>query len=167
MTFFLCNCSAVKISWHLRNLRAILYEISRISKVHTLETMGAVVNGHSGDSVIDEMRCILCDGRIIYKGPPDICIEDSYRQHLCKSNVYKPSLTLAQPYPYKLISTLVQTSFFLFSARVHDITSNRNMSNREWMDQFVQFTLDCGNDCYPYEGFKLTMSPRTKGIINI
>ena len=58
--------------------------------------MGTVVNGHSGDSVIDEMRCILCDGRIIYKGPPDICIEDSYRQHLCKSNIYKLNLTLAK-----------------------------------------------------------------------
>ena len=58
--------------------------------------MGTVVNGHSGDSVIDEMRCILCDGRIIYKGPPDICIEDSYRQHLCKSNICKPNFALAQ-----------------------------------------------------------------------
>ena len=96
MSFVLCNCSAVKIRWHLRNLRAILYEISRISKDHTLETMGTVVNGHSGGSVIDEMRCILCDGRIIYKGPPDICIEDSYRQHLCKSNIYKSTLILAQ-----------------------------------------------------------------------
>ena len=114
MSFVLCNCSAVKIRWHLRNLRAILYEISRISKGHTLETMGTVVNGHSGDSVIDEMRCILCDGRIIYKGPPDICIEDSYRQHLCKSNIYKPNLTLAQivKYQWKLILSLVQASFF-------------------------------------------------------
>ena len=73
--------------------------------------MGTVVNGHSGDSVIDEMRCILCDGRIIYKGPPDICIEDSYRQHLCKSNSYKPNLTLAQI--LKVILTLVHASFFL------------------------------------------------------
>ena len=146
----------------------ILYEISRISKNHTLKTMGTVVNGHSGDSVIDEMRCILCDGRIIYKGPPDICIEDSYRQHLCKSNIYKPSLTLVRIIYIKIhIDSSASIFFINFLARVHDITSNRNMSNREWMDQFVQFTLDCGNDCYPYEGFKLTMSPRTKGIINV
>ena len=94
----------------------ILYEISRISKNHTLKTMGTVVNGHSGDSVIDEMRCILCDGRIIYKGPPDICIEDSYRQHLCKSNVYKPSLTLAQPVQLQThIDSSANIFFFIFS----------------------------------------------------
>ena len=35
----------------------------------------------------ESMRCILCDGRIIYKGPPDENIQDSYRQHLCKFEI--------------------------------------------------------------------------------
>ena len=56
--------------------------------------------------------------------------------------------------------------FTCVSVKSHDISSNRHMSNREWTDQFIQFSIDCESKTYPYDTYKLSMSLRAKGTFH-
>ena len=54
-----------------------------------------------------------------------------------------------------------------FSVTVHDISTSRYMSNKDWLEQFIQLSklVEMEDKTYPLDDYKLTISLRQKGDI--